>query len=191
MVMTIDRQKKLLEKIIKNSLKNAIDEIAICGELFSEESLRYLVMNELSKEKIFGTFPNDNNSSCKLVFEFAYSKNKRKSGTYRPDIASLKIGEAGKVENINPLVIELKITDWATYDIDKCREYVNPNKGKLFFNLAAVVLAPTPKKRNLAKIKTDERKRIQLLKKANNDDLRILFAWIDHQKNQPELFWIS
>jgi len=189
--MTLKKQKKILEKIIENSLKNAIDEIAICGELFSEESLRYLVMNELSKEKIFGSFPNDNNTSCKLVFEYAYSINKRANGIYRPDIASLKIDGTGNVEKINPLVIELKITDWATKDIVKCREYVNPNKGKLFFNLAAVVVAPTPKKRNLAIIKTADRKRIQSLKKANNDDLRILFAWIDHQKNQPELFWIS
>lgn len=190
--MTLKEQKKITEKIIKNSLKLAIQEISISGELFSEESLRYIVLNEISKEKIFGTFPNEHSSKNRLVLEFPYLKNKKTAGIFRPDIASIKIDDDGVVQNCNPIVIELKITHWATKDIVKCREYINPNKGRIFFNLAVVVVAPTPKKRNLAQLKTSKRKRLQELKKStNNEELKILFAWIDTSKNVPELFWIS
>lgn len=113
-------------------------------------------------------------------------------GTYRPDIASLEVDIYGNVQTVNPLVIELKITHWATKDIVKCREYINPDKGRLFFNIAVVVVAPTPRSRNLALHKTNERKRIQMQTKSKNDsDLRILFAWINHENKKPELFWIS
>jgi hypothetical protein len=191
--MNIRDQKLKLEIVIRSALERAILEINNSGVLFSEESLRYIVVDEISKANFWGNFPN-NSEDKKLVFEYAYPKFQRegKKGTYRPDIVSLKIDANGNVSEENLLAIELKISSWATKDIVKCREYLNPKKGKKYFQLSAVVLAPHPKNQRMAVYRTTERKRLQSQKKMSQDsDLRILFAWVDPKTNQPELFWIS
>ena len=132
-------KKKILEKAIKGSLEKAIKEIHITNPDFSEEALRYIVMSELSNYSIFGTFPNTN-SKTKLVFEKAYNRLKRKkTSTFRPDISSIN-------ENTNLLAIELKIAKPSIsnhlYDINKCKEYINLDKGKCSFELAASIYAP-------------------------------------------------
>lgn len=188
----INEQKSLLEQVVKNALNRAINEIIICENLFSEEALRYIVMDELSKMQIWGQFPNNKQSEKRLVFEFAYPKFKRKVGTFRPDIASLNIDKNGNVLTSNSLAIELKVADWATQDIVKCRNYLDPKQGKINFDLAAVIIAPLPKKRALASFRTSERKRIQQQKRfINKSDLKILYGWINPEHNKPEIFWIS
>lgn len=132
-------KKKILEKAIKGSLEKAIKEIHITNPDFSEEALRYIVMSELSNYSIFGTFPNTN-SKTKLVFEKIYNRLKRKkTSTFRPDISSIN-------ENTNLLAIELKIAKPSIsnhlYDINKCKEYINLDKGKCSFELAASIYAP-------------------------------------------------
>ena len=132
-------KKKILEIAIKDSLKKAIEEIHITNPDFSEEALRYIVMSELSNYSIFGTFPNTN-SKTKLVFEKTYNRLKRKkTSTFRPDISSIN-------ENTNLLAIELKIAKPSIsnhlYDINKCKEYINLDKGKCSFELAASIYAP-------------------------------------------------
>ena len=71
-MLPINEQKALLEQVVKNALERAINEISICENLFSEEALRYIVMDELSKMQIWGQFPNNKQSEKRLVFEFAY-----------------------------------------------------------------------------------------------------------------------
>lgn len=132
-------KKKILEKAIKGSLEKAIKEIHITNPDFSEEALRYIVMSELSNYSIFGTFPNTN-SKTKLVFEKTYNRLKRKkTSKFRPDISSIN-------ENTNLLAIELKIAKPSIsndlYDIIKCKEYINLDKGKCSFELAASIYAP-------------------------------------------------
>ena len=132
-------KKKILEIAIKDSLKKAIEEIHITNPDFTEEALRYIVMSELSNYSIFGTFPNTN-SKTKLVFEKTYNRLKRKkTSTFRPDISSIN-------ENTNLLAIELKIAKPSIsnhlYDINKCKEYINLDKGKCSFELAASIYAP-------------------------------------------------
>jgi hypothetical protein len=55
-------EKKKLESALKNALQQALIEMESVGDFFSEEALRYLVMSEISKKKIWGTFPNKLNS---------------------------------------------------------------------------------------------------------------------------------
>jgi hypothetical protein len=137
--VSIISNKKILEKAIKHSLEKAIEEIHVANPDFSEEALRYIVMSELSNFSIFGTFPNTN-SKTKLVFEKKYNRLKRKkTSTYRPDISSIN-------ENANLLAIELKIAKPSSsnhlYDITKCKEYIDLNKGKCSYELAASIYAP-------------------------------------------------
>jgi hypothetical protein len=132
-------KKRILEKAIKRSLEKAIEEIHISNPDFSEEALRYIVMSELSNYSIFGTFPNTN-SKTKLVFEKKYNRLKRKkTSTFYPDISSIN-------ENNNLLAIELKIAKPSVanhlYDITKCKEYINLDKGKCSYELAASIYAP-------------------------------------------------
>jgi hypothetical protein len=132
-------KKKILEKAIKSSLEKAIEEIHITNPDFSEEALRYIVMSELSNYSIFGTFPNTN-SKTKLVFQKKYNRLKRKkTSTFYPDISSIN-------ENTNFLAIELKIAKPSIsnhlYDITKCKEYINFDKGKCSYELAASIYAP-------------------------------------------------
>ena len=132
-------KKEILEKAVTRSLEKAIEEIHISNPDFSEEALRYIVMSELSRHSIFGTFPNTN-SKTKLVFEKKYNRLKRKkSSTFYPDISSIE-------ENTNLLAIELKIAKPSVsnelYDITKCKEYINPDKGKCSYELAASIYAP-------------------------------------------------
>lgn len=134
-------KKEILEKAIKGSLEKAIKEIHITEPDFSEEALRYIVMSELSKYSTFGTFPNTN-SKTKLVFQKTYNRLKRKkNSTFRPDISSIN-------ENTYLLAIELKIAKPSNskglYDITKCIEYINLDKGKCSYELAASIYAPPP-----------------------------------------------
>jgi hypothetical protein len=132
-------RKEILEKAIKKSLQKAINEIHVSKPNFSEEALRYLVMFELSNHSIFGTFPNST-SKTKLLFEKKYNRLKlKKNKSYYPDISSIN-------EDRYLLAVELKIakpsSSYDLYDISKCQEYINLNKGKFSYELAASIYAP-------------------------------------------------
>lgn len=120
---------------IKTALTKSIQELNATQSDFTEEALRYIVMNELSKKKHWGTFPNAVNSKSKLVFECTYVKNANNNKKYKPDIASYKV--IGNKKEFS-LAVELKITN-DTGDIQKCKEYINEKKGEISFKLATVV----------------------------------------------------
>jgi hypothetical protein len=127
--------KENLKLVVTNSLNNAYIELTNSKKYFTEESLRYIVMMELSKNGFWGNFPNREDGP-KLFFEYEYIKNKVKSSSkvYKPDIVSVFNGKECL------LAIELKITN-STKDIDKCLEYLDKNKGKETYKFATVIYA--------------------------------------------------
>ncbi len=162
--------KKKLESALKKALQLALIEMESVGDCFSEEALRYLVMSEISKKKIWGTFPNKLNSKKKLLFEQEYNKLKYRKKTFKPDIVS-------QDEHEHLLVIELKIKSDIS-DVDKCKEYLNEKKGDACFNLAAAVYA-TPKNvtqiAHLVQYKINHAKKIGI----NIKNGRLLVAYIE------------
>ncbi len=73
-------QKEIME-VVKTSLELAWDECQVVSEsYFSEETLRYIVANQisavLSKNTNLVSFPNKEENKYKLVFEYPYTKNK-------------------------------------------------------------------------------------------------------------------
>ena len=108
-------KKKKLESALKRSLNLALVEMKSVKKGFSEESLRYIVMSEISKKEIWGAFPNPIESENKLLFEQEYNILKIKKKTFKPDIIS-------KNENEHLLAIELKIKN-DIIDVRKCKKY--------------------------------------------------------------------
>jgi hypothetical protein len=185
-------KKKKLESAIKNSLKLALIEMEIVGARFSEESLRYIVMNELSKKKIWGTFPNNSYNEEQLLFEQKYRKFKNKKGDFKPDIVSIK-------KDNHLLAVELKITN-DEKDIDKCKEYISEVKGHVSFELAAAVYATSRHETQVSH--RIEPKTIYARKNGKNiENSRLLVAYIEwlsgHKgnsskspKHKIQLIWI-
>jgi hypothetical protein len=132
-------RKRTLEISIQNALNIAIEEIHLANPFFSEEALRYIVMNELSNKDIFGNFPNSRYNKTKLLFEKNYDRFKRKKTKYKPDISSIN------QNNDHLLAVELKIAKPSSahdlFDIDKCIEYIRKDKGKYSYELAASIYA--------------------------------------------------
>ncbi|MFN5334215.1 MAG: hypothetical protein ACK5BV_03390 [Bacteroidota bacterium] len=184
--------KKKLETALRRALKLALIEMDCVEDGFSEESLRYLVMSEISKKKIWGTFPNKPGGKTKLLFEQEYNILKFKKKTFKPDIVSKK-GE----EHL--LAIELKIKSDVS-DIDKCKEYINDNKGFVSFELAASVYATPQPYTQVAHLLENRIKYAKKIRK-NIKNARLLVAYIewepkyygiknDSKKNRIRLEWI-
>ena len=126
--------KQKLEIALKNSLEQALIEMESVGKAgFSEEALRYLVMSEISKQKYWGSFPNELKNENKLLFEQEYQRLKFKRKTLKPDIVSINDRE-------HLLAVELKIKSDIS-DVNKCKEYIDQTKGRSCFKLAACVYA--------------------------------------------------
>jgi hypothetical protein len=123
--------KKKLEAALKSALKLAIQEMKATQSGYSEEALRYIVMNELSHQKYWGTFPNQGGNSNKLLFEQEYNVLKVKKKRFKPDIIS-------KNEDDHLLAVELKIKN-NILDVKKCMEYISESKGNVHFKLAAAI----------------------------------------------------
>jgi hypothetical protein len=175
--MTKISKKKILEKAVKLSLEKAITEIHITNIDFSEEALRYIVMLELSNFSIFGTFPN-NNSNAKLIFEKKYNRNKvKKNKSFYPDISS--ISDSNKL-----LAVELKIakpsSKFDLTDINKCKEYIDLNKGKESYELAASIYAAPYFKTWHSSLHESLNYRLDVAKKQgmNINNSQILIAYI-------------
>lgn len=175
--------KKKLESALKKALKQALIEMESVGsKRFSEESLRYIVMSEISKTEFWGTFPNQLNSENKLLFEQEYIRFKDRKETFKPDIVSIN-------EHEHLLAIELKIKSGIS-DMDKCKEYIDPKKGGACFKLAAAVYAIHKDLSQIArhiepKIKSAIKRRI------SRENGRLLVAYIewpdDNRKNRLKI----
>lgn len=163
-------KKKALESAVKNALKLALIEMNVVGNRFTEESLRYIVMNEVSKKKIWGTFPNHYSNNEHLLFEQKYKKFKNKNGHFKPDIVSIKNEEY-------LLAIELKITNDES-DIDKCKEYINNERGHVIFDLAAAVYA-TPQNVSQAAHRIEPKTLYAKKNGKNITNSRLLIAYIE------------
>jgi hypothetical protein len=171
--------KKKLETALKKALKQALIEMESVGsKSFSEESLRYLVMSEISKTEFWGTFPNQLNSENKLLFEQEYKRHKDRKETFKPDIVSIN-----KHEHL--LAIELKIKN-DIKDVDKCKEYIDPKKGSTCFKLAAAVYAIHKDDYQFAK-HVEPKIKNAIKKRISRENGRLLVAYIewpdDNRKN--------
>jgi hypothetical protein len=188
--------KKKLESALKKALKQALIEMESVGsKRFSEESLRYLVMSEISKTEFWGTFPNQLNSKNKLLFEQEYIRLKDRKETFKPDIVSINVKEQEHL-----LAIELKITR-DIKDLDKCKEYIDPKRGRACYKLAAAVYAIH---RDLPQIAYDVESKIKsaIKRSISRENGRLLVAYIEwhdiHKnnglknnfKNKIRLEWI-
>lgn len=147
--------KRRVEDCIKRAVELAIQEKKRVGAFFTEESLRYLVMFELSSkrhyENDFPTYPSLKSTSRPvLLFEFPYdrwynvnkrmkNKLKQKSGNaiYKPDIVCLKLNSKGEITE-SLYIIELKVKTNKS-DIQKCAEYVHPDIGGQSFHFAICI----------------------------------------------------
>lgn len=167
-------KKKKLESALKRSLKLALVEMKSVNKGFSEESLRYIVMSELSKKEIWGSFPNPIENETKLLFQQEYNILKFKKRIFKPDIIS-------KNEEQHLLAIELKIKNDIT-DVDKCKEYISESKGWVSFDLAASVYAIMPGSGQIDYKVKDKIKHAEKIGK-NIHNSRLLVAFIEWERD--------
>jgi len=194
--MTQKQIKLALQEVAINALSNSIKEQDITKGAFSEEALRYLTMSEISKKKIWGTFPNKKTRNGKkedriLAFEKLYKRDLNNK-FYFPDIVSYH-----KTNKNHNLVVELKIKkDIKDKDIKKCKEYLDKKSGEINFNLAMVLFSNDIDK----SFEKDMNKKIKAAAKKgtsiNNSTLLLGFIeWeFDEKKNKhlgdPKTFWM-
>ena len=185
--------KKLLQQVVDNALEGTLEEYYNVSnqELFTEEALRYITVNQINKAKVFGQFPNKRNSNIKLCFEFSYKRAKSNhSKKYKPDIAIIEIDEE---DEINPLIaIELKIQG-KHLDIYKSHHYVS-NMGIHSFKIAVcIIVCPFKKKLPENSAQSFHRKRKTPDLKSNI--LVGVIEWIrtDNNNYSPEMltYWIN
>lgn len=135
----ISEKRKKLNIALQNALKLAIIEKEIIGKNFKEETLRGIVMNELSRQNVWGSFPNSNTNNLILLYEYKYLR--RKTGLKKEfiiDIASI----SNSNESDCFLAVELKISNnFNSFrkDIQKCKNYLSSSRGFDVFELAAFV----------------------------------------------------
>jgi hypothetical protein len=142
----ISERRRKLKIALKKALELAIQEKKITGKNFKEETLRGIVMNELSQQNLWGNFPNSNTSKSVLLYEYKYRR--RKTGLkkeYIVDIASISRSMESDYtfnENACFLAVELKTSNNLksfNKDIQKCRNYISSTRGFDVFELAAFV----------------------------------------------------
>lgn len=136
--MRITIQKKIeLEIAIKEALIQFSKEMDVSYH-YTEETLRYIVVTQISKLKHYGTIPNNSKTKPQLSCQFAYKKTKSKeSSDWKPDIISAIWSEDRKI-TIPILAVELK-KDHADSDFVKCMHYVNEKSGQHSFKLAIMI----------------------------------------------------
>ncbi len=196
MIMSLNpniSNKKLLQKVVNNSLEVALEEYYNIKnqELFTEEALRYITINQLNRAKAFGQFPNKRNSSIKVCFEFLYKRAKSsKAKNYKPDIAVIHLDNE---VDITPLIaIELKITG-SLQDIYKCHHYVS-EMGVHSFQLAVCIII-CPYKKKLPENRAQSIHRKNKLPNSKSNILVGILEWdcVDKNDYQPEIitYWIE
>ena len=174
--------KSNLETIVLNSLKKASDEMEFSGENFTEESLRYIVMKEISENGYYGTFPNRMDNKRQIQFEYNYFKGKKNpKEKFMPDIVSLE-------RNERLLVIELKINRTRgslIKDLKKCIEYLHENKGEMFDMAAMIFTIPKHKQGKEAwmfeeMLITTIRENKTLINKIHNVKNRLIIGFVEY-----------
>ncbi len=179
--------KSNLETIVLNSLKLATVEMEFSGENFTEESLRYIVMKEISENGYYGTFPNRFDNKRQIQFEYNYFKGKKNPNEkFMPDIVSLE-------GNKRLLVIELKINRTRSSlmkDLIKCIEYLNENAGEMFDIAAMIFTLPKHKQGKEAwmfeeMLKTTIKEKKTLINKIPNIKNRLIIGFVEYLYDNP------
>jgi hypothetical protein len=134
--MSIPRKKEL-EDAIKTSLQLFALEMHNSYH-YSEETLRYLVVTQISSLKEYGTIPNRFKTKPQLSCQYTYKKSKSKaSKEWKPDIISAIWNKDGVI--VDPiLAVEIKINSSDT-DFEKCIHYVNDKIGQHSFQIAIMI----------------------------------------------------
>ena len=103
-----------------------------------EEALRYLLVIELSKEGIFGSFPSKKIDRFILI-QHTYNTLKRGSKLQFPDIVSIGKKATGGYNYF--LAVEIKNNGGKdnVKDLNKCFGYVDNNKGSVQYELALCI----------------------------------------------------
>ena len=130
-------QKKELEEVIKKSLELFAIEIKY-SKHYTEETLRYLVITQISKLKIYGQIPNRTSNGAQISCEYKYGRTKSSaSKNWQPDIISAKWDKEGNM--VDPIfAIELKAVS-SDKDFRKCRDYIHKKIGKHTFQIAICI----------------------------------------------------
>lgn len=131
------KRKREIQKTIFSALALFSEEKKV-SKHFTEETLRYIVIMELSKLKEYGSIPNKFKTKPQLSCQFVYKKKKSaETDEWRPDIISAKFDKSGEL--IDPiLAIELKINS-SDKDFEKCQHYINEKVGNHVFKLAVMI----------------------------------------------------
>ena len=183
--------KLYLKKFAKKALIKAMKESQLSMGNFSEEALRYIVLEELRRIKFLGEFPNKIKAKYHIYFEYNYKKFKTKKGVFRPDIASIVNPLKPQIFiNTHPLAIELKITSEIRKDIVKCREYISSKKGEIHFEYAMLIVVPSQKKISSLRDQVNVLKTRHSQMKSLPKQEKILFCWCDPEKDFIDTFWI-
>ena len=191
-MVTMREKKSALERAVGRTLDAARLERDRTGEFYTEEALRYITLAEISKEGVFGKFPNPRGANPILVMEYNYYRHKRsKKKNQRPDIASLYTdldvdtdgNEYWQPKKKNPLVVELKIdtSSGKIYDdIYKVEEYIDEAQGDIYFELGAFIVVPKKSKTCYEE---------NLPERVNKKDSKILFGCLD-ENDEVVMYWI-
>lgn len=134
--ITINR-KKDLEEAIKKSLELFAIELKY-SKHYTEETLRYIVISQISKLKLYGQIPNRTSSGAQISCEYKYGRTKSSvSKNWQPDIISAIWDKEGNI--IDPIfAIELK-TNSSDKDFKKCRDYIHKKIGTHSFQIAICI----------------------------------------------------
>ncbi len=136
MYMSVKRKQEL-EAIVKKSLKLFSIEMQNSHH-YTEETLRYIVVSQISALKEYGSIPNRSKTKPQLSCQYTYKKSKGKtSEEWKPDIISAIWDKDGNIDD-PILAIELKINAKDS-DFDKCNHYVNERIGLHQFKLAIMI----------------------------------------------------
>lgn len=136
MFISIKRKKEIKTAIFR-ALASFSKEIKV-SKHYTEETLRYIVIMELSKLKEYGSIPNKFKTKPQLSCQFVYKKKKSsESDEWRPDIISATFDKNGEL--IDPIFpVELKINS-SDKDFEKCQHYVNEKVGNNVFKLLIMI----------------------------------------------------
>jgi hypothetical protein len=130
-------RKKELEEAIKKSLELFAIEIKY-SKHYTEETLRYLVITQISKLKTYGQIPNRTLSGAQISCQYKYGRTTSpESKNWQPDIISAVWDKEGNL--IDPIfAIELKVRS-SDKDFEKCRNYIHRKRGTDSFQIAICI----------------------------------------------------
>jgi hypothetical protein len=136
-------EKALLENAIETAVQIYLEQEHLLKKSkvrlkIKEEALRYLIVAELSKIKIFGQFPAKNPEKFILI-QHTYNTLKRGKRYQYPDIASLGKSRTGDYNWFLAVEIKNSRKQNNSADLTKCFGYVSEEKGREKYQLALCV----------------------------------------------------